>query len=472
MMKYGTAALADETAQLSGKWRYVAIAYFLHLAVPAFLLVDTLTAWVRAKMALTPVSEIVVAGISALWLFAGLGFFFRDRNRQDFLKRIYKPLLSIYFVYLALILMEGLLHLAALTPPIPGLHRQGSKAVTKIDPAVFPGVSGTKTYTINQLGLRGPMPPKDGSAYNILAIGASTTNCAILDDSEVWSQLLMNSLNASQTRRPVWVGNAGVSGFNTVNHLVLMQWLPESLHVDMLVFLIGGNDLTATFRAEGAPTQESLERAAAFQGDLPPGMRSRSQFPLFRRLKLFLLIREVAQSLSQRFHPSLDLVDVARLRKQRAEGPIIPLPDLSAGVTEYRTRILSLARQCQNLELRCLFLTQPYMWRNDLSPDEERLLWMGRTGSHGLRGDPKGYLSVRDMALAMDTYNRNLLDVCRENGLECYDLASHIPKSTSALFDDMHFNEGGSRLVAELLKQYLLSNPPFVQQPASYLAKQ
>jgi lysophospholipase L1-like esterase len=68
------------------------------------------------------------------------------------------------------------------------------------------------------------------------------------------------------------------------------------------------------------------------------------------------------------------------------------------------------------------------------------------------------------MAKAMEMYNRTLLDFCRQSGLECYDLASHIPKDTSAFFDEVHFNEAGARLVAQNLKQYLLSRPPFHAQ--------
>ena len=60
-------------------------------------------------------------------------------------------------------------------------------------------------------------------------------------------------------------------------------------------------------------------------------------------------------------------------------------------------------------------------------------------------------------------YNRTLLDVCRQNGLECLDIAPEIPKNTSAFFDDMHFNEAGSRLVAQLVTRHIVSTPPFSQ---------
>jgi hypothetical protein len=72
-----------------------------------------------------------------------------------------------------------------------------------------------------------------------------------------------------------------------------------------------------------------------------------------------------------------------------------------------------------------------------------------------------GYVTVGDLAKAMDAFNQELLSVCFDDGLECFDLAPLVPKDTSAFFDDSHFNENCSRIVASLLTDHLLSNPPF-----------
>jgi hypothetical protein len=65
----------------------------------------------------------------------------------------------------------------------------------------------------------------------------------------------------------------------------------------------------------------------------------------------------------------------------------------------------------------------------------------------------------------MDTFNQELLDVCIQNSLECYDLASVVPKDTTVFYDDAHFNERGGRIIAQRLTDYLLSTPPF-SEPA------
>lgn len=273
----------------------------------------------------------------------------------------------------------------------------------------------------------------------------------------------MSGINGSPSTPPVWVGNTGVAGYNTVNHLALTQWLPGIIKADMWIFLTGGNDLQASLAFEGAPTQAFLEQQAQFGGDLPAGTLWRTQrpeYPRFRRSELFRQIRRTFDGIVQLVHPpSTSIrVDIVALRKRRANGPIVTLPDLSTGVNEYRARLLSLADRCRNLKQRCLFLTQPSIWRADLSPAEQRLLWSGYAGR---RANPRGYISSGDLSKALDMYNTALLDVCLRNNLECFDLASKIPKDTSAFYDDIHLNENGARLVAGTLQQYLLAHPPF-----------
>jgi lysophospholipase L1-like esterase len=447
--------------------RFLFVAYLFHLLLPAFLLLDVLNAWWREEVPFQFGStEAFVGALSAVWLVIGLGGLLLSHDRRRFLKKIYKPLLTICAVYLLLIFVEVIsqvfLHL---TPPIPGAYTQGRSVVGPLDPRVYPGVRGTKAFTINPLGIRGPMPPKQQDhAYRIVAVGGSSTICFALDDSEEWPHLLMKEMNASQQGYPVWVGNAGVSSKNTVDHLVLLDWLPGVVRTDMLIFMVGMNDLRDSLVSDGAPTQVLLERNAGYQGELPSGTRWRPLYPYYRRLQLFRLIRLAGLALKHRvigapIDRGMD-IDVKAYREKRAAHAIVPLPDLHVGLQEYRARLLALAARCRTLEVRCLFLTQPNMLRSGMSPSEERLLWFGYVGQWH---DPTGYVSAEGLAQAMDAYNGALLDVCQHDGLECYDLASHVPKDTSAFYDGFNFNEAGAQLVAHELQRYILSKPPFLK---------
>jgi hypothetical protein len=135
------------------------------------------------------------------------------------------------------------------------------------------GVSPKVTFTVNAMGLRGPMPPQVGKVYKIITIGGSTTACMSQNDDQEWPHLLMVALNQRQKGLPVWVGNAGVSGLTTVDHASCLRRLPVLHQADLLIFLIGVNDLAAALLFDGAPTQEVLEdRAELFAEHAPDGV--------------------------------------------------------------------------------------------------------------------------------------------------------------------------------------------------------
>jgi lysophospholipase L1-like esterase len=274
--------------------------------------------------------------------------------------------------------------------------------------------------------------------------------------------LLMDKLNSRQPGVRTWVANAGISGHTTIDHLALVRNLPVLRQANMLVFLIGANDLNATIAFEGAPTQRFLEdRSRAMLESLRVGPAA--PYPAYKHLRLFLLMRKVWHRVAQ----SIDPPGIAegprgghlvRLRAQRAAAGVLPLPDLQTGLNEYRERIQQIGRACREQSTRCLFLTQPSLLRNDLSPAEQGLLWFGNIGR---LEKPKGYVTPGDLANATDEYNRVLLATCREHSLECLDLASAVPKDAALFYDDWHFNDSGAQVVSDNIARYLLSVPPF-----------
>lgn len=439
----------------------ILIAYMAHLLVPLFLLLDVL--WADRNGFAGRGSKVVMA-LSELWLAIGFGAFLLIRNRAQFL---YRLLISIYALFLSLVLLELFARGFLWTLP-KTLHKPGIQFVLQPDPTLIPGIEGSARFTVNEVGLRGPSLQRGSSGYKIVAVGGSTTECANLDDSETWTHLLMVEMNSRQKRYSVWIANAGVSGHTTVEHLTLLQILPVLSQVDALIFLVGANDLHATLSSEGAPTQRGLAARAAWlresilagenlAGGKPPA-------PFFKRLELYALSRKAALNLISRFTNygirmgMTGQVSLAEYRRYRAEGSTIPLPDLQTGLKEYSERVLRIGHECQVRGVRCIFVTQPTLWRNDLTAAEERLLWMGWVGHWP---GARGYLAAADAALAMDAYNRTLVILCRVNGLECYDLASSMPRDTSVFYDDFHFTKAGARMVARLLSDYLLSTPTF-----------
>jgi hypothetical protein len=107
-----------------------------------------------------------------------------------------------------------------------------------------------------------------------------------------------------------------------------------------------------------------------------------------------------------------------------------------------------------------IFVTQPYVYRDDLPGEHAKLLWMGWIGER--QSEPgQEYYSVGALARAYEAFNRTLLGFCRDTGAECIALEPKLPKDTRSFYDDIHFNESGAELVARVVYEYFASRPPF-----------
>jgi len=458
---------SNETSIGVGNQRLLAGIYLAQLIVPLMILLDELIARLHGDITFGAHSIDTIVGIvSFFWLTVGLGVFIFCGNRTLFLHRASGPTLTIYVLLFGVLVFE-IIARATLPPAsqMPAVRVPNTQTVYYPNAGELPGVHGRKVFSVNEIGLRGPSFPRDAGTYKIITIGGSTTECAVLDDSEEWPHLLMERLTENGGQFPVWVGNAGISGHNTVDHLVLLQTLPILRRVDALIFLVGVNDLGATLAFEGGSSQADLEREAErFRESILAEGVPHYRFPLYKHSRLFRLSWEAEIALVRKIRLETRQQDwmggLSNLRKLRASSRILPIPSLQTGLTEYHERLIRLEDQCKILRVRCLFVTQPTFWRNDLTPAEQNLLWWG---SIGRWGEQKGYVSTAELAGGMNAYNQALLNTCQKYGLECYDLASVAPKSTSVFYDDQHFNEQGAKFVAQHVADYLLSTPPFVK---------
>jgi hypothetical protein len=431
------------------------VLYLFHLLVPSLLLIDVLLA---RRQGMAAKSDLLLAALAALWILPALGAFLAAGDRGRFLQRVQGPMLSVYMLLVSVGALELGLWGAYRDLP-PAVWRPGLHLVFQPDPKVFPGISGITHFRVNELGLRGPALNDLHSAYKIVAVGGSTTLGLMLDDSKTWPEQLRQEMNTGQQKKRVWVGNAGVNGHNTIHHLTMLRHLTILRRADLVLFLSGLNDFQSALAFEGASTQAQLQEAAdRYRDHLLAG--AISPFPLYRHLRLYRLARRAADGLIARASSEQEQEswDESELRRHRTAGPVVPMPDLTIGRDEYRQRLQTLGDECALLRLRCVFLTQPSIWHRGLQPDMEQLLLFGWVG-HKFRS--RGYVSVPELSQGLDSYNEVMLDVCRSNHLECYDLAAALPKDGSVFYDDAHFTENGSRLVANALSRYLLARPPF-----------
>lgn len=339
----------------------------------------------------------------------------------------------------------------------------GRRAV--FNPQHQPGVEGPSLYEVNSTGVRAREWADDReSEYRILAVGGSTTEGLINDQQRVWTALLERELEALDGRR-VWVGNIGKSGLNSRHHVLQLRHLLAVYDPEKVLLLVGVNDLSVRLGrdedydpryAEDAENRRRLEERAfeVIPGNLP-GAHWRED-PWYKRTRLWRLVRVLkyqvleipeAQDLEGRSTQTWRDLRAAGKRRDR-------LPPLEEALNEYARNLEEIARLAAGHGAELTLMTQPVLWRDDLTPDEESLLWMGGVGDFRARPGST-YYTPAAMARGMDAYNAQLLEVCERIGADCFDLAAEIPKTTEYFWDDCHFTDRGQAAVAEAIARFI-----------------
>lgn len=315
-------------------------------------------------------------------------------------------------------------------------------------PQYVPGVSGEARFLTSSIGLRGDEPPA-GDAERILVVGGSTAECLYLDHAEAWPYAFQERLRSARPGVRAWVGNAGRSGLRTRHYqTILEKLLGQHPELDAVVVLAGINDLSRWLGKGAEPAEPEAELLAqAFQARPTTG------------LALVALARRAARTLDRldRFQDDRGKTyETRRAARRRARTLVEELPDLRLALDAYAHNLEALVATARAHGTRIVLLTQPSLWRPDLSREAASLLWYGGLGDFEQPGE-HDYHSVSALARAMQAYNATLLATCARRRIECVDLAASIPKETTFFYDDVHFTEAGAARVAQTLADHWLA---------------
>ncbi len=178
-------------------------------------------------------------------------------------------------------------------------------------------------------------------------------------------------------------------------------------------------------------------------------------FPLYARSAIYKLGRVLAGSDDAMRYDNASFYP--ERRRLRRAGPVSSLPPLDTSVREYGLRIGRLADECRARDRHCLFMTQPALWRDGLTPAETASLWLGWLGPQGAE---RGYVSVGELRVAMDRLNAELLRVTQVNGVAAFDLAAAVPRSGTYFYDDCHYTDEGAKAIAAAIAAHLRTAKP------------
>ena len=140
--------------------RWLLTAYLAQLLVPLFFMADVVAAW-RFNggawwLTFSTTGQLLFM-LSGLWLLLGILVLGLSRYwRRLNLRKLQKPLLSLYAVLFTVGLWELIFVLAPSGAPAPALWPPDREVLLATDTDVVPGVHGGHSFSGNNVGLRGP----------------------------------------------------------------------------------------------------------------------------------------------------------------------------------------------------------------------------------------------------------------------------------------------------------------------------
>ena len=293
-------------------------------------------------------------------------------------------------------------------------------------------------HTTNKWGFRGDEPPADWDHFlTIVTIGGSTTQCFYLDDRKTWPHLLQERLKGKYSK--VWVGNAGLDGHSSRAHLIMMKRAIPKIKPDAVIFLVGINDLLISLSED--------EKG------------HRSQFENTEWTYKFWTSSRLLQVLHTWKLILFDHVHVVTRTRHRVFVPTpltekeVPLPaDLREALPfldAYRRNIEEIIRLGKAMNIRTVFLTQPMRF-------EDTPYWRGIEAQFYWTKSQKGKRSAATLWRLLLVYNKELLEICKREKVDCFDLASVVPHRDAYFYDTTHFTERGAELVAQKVSGFLM----------------
>ena len=308
----------------------------------------------------------------------------------------------------------------------------------RIDNSTNPRLDKSIVHTVNSLGFRGPdFPANRDSVMSIMTVGGSTTECAYINDGKTWTDVVYRQLRASIPS--LWMNNAGLEGHSTYGHIVLMKDLIQKIRPDVVMFLVGVNDmrrgdLTASDKSNMKDQYKNVFTFISQNSEL------------CNTIINLLRAREAGKrNLNGRY------VDFSAKREDTlvCDEKFIAqyLAEDDAYLTAYRQRVQTLVDLCVQQQMLPVLITQP------------TIMGAGRDSATGVSLENfkvtekvNGKLFWR----SLEKYNDVVRSVAAQNGIPLIDLANVMPKSSLYFYDLVHFTNEGCEEVGRILSEELL----------------
>jgi lysophospholipase L1-like esterase len=282
---------------------------------------------------------------------------------------------------------------------------------------------------IDPLGFRGKAmrtPEKQAGVYRIFFLGASTTENAFLDEERTFPGRVQTALDRkAQPGQRIEVANAGVAGTNTSYTVSLLAHRVLPLRPDLVVLMAGHADL-------------SFHLSRDWNGLTPPSPAPPPRFKdwLVGASRLVAVVDHA----QRQNHDKTRWYD--RRRTERNRVPFTkPDFDVLRGLPDYERQLRRVAWLCHDQGVTCAFVTQPSLYKDVMSKEEDAALHMGSIGEGQNYDTPT-------LKQALDAYNEATRRVAQASDCLLIDAAREVPANLDNFVDDVHLTAQGNEAIA------------------------
>lgn len=259
-------------------------------------------------------------------------------------------------------------------------------------------------YTTNNIGFRGNnFTDSTDSKFKIITVGGSTTECSLLNNTKTWSFLLNKHINENNNK--YWLNNGGMDGASTYAHQLLLDEHIVNLKPNMVIFLVGINDVFQSILNMAPNIQERREKLNYWS--------SKSELFSFS-LNFYRQIK--AKGIDATHFQNNTLKSLNEIEYQKN------LSLHNNAQKAYKARLIELINTCKENNIEPVIVSQPYL----------------DSGKH----HPYSFVTI---------YNQSSQKIAQQFHLQFIDLYSLLENDRSYYYDDMHYNILGAKEVAKII---------------------
>lgn len=290
---------------------------------------------------------------------------------------------------------------------------------------------------------------KAPGTIRVLALGGSTTRNHRLAPPDRYPRQLEGLLRAARPGAKIEVVNAGQNWWTTKHSLVNYVTYARDWRPDVVVVMHAINDL-----------EKSRSNPDFTIGDYDPKW-THHYASAGRAARAPTFEQWLAQHLR-----SIGYKWFSRFRFRSVDYPLEDWRSRDAFAANLK-RIVHYARS-DGAEV--LLVTQPSVYRGDLTPDEQAELQAPK-----YMREPDGWLRMRSPSIAslqgaMAGFNDSTRAVASAEGVRLVEGARAVPKTFEHFIDEVHYTPKGARALAEAVAEGVLATRPFTRTSSSSVA--